>query len=299
MKTAFEIEWQAPPANIVANVAAKGRRLTTLFNQNDRDAMVWHRWDGPAGQPHLILLHGGWGSWTHWIKCIPALAAHTTVLAADIPGMGDSDEIGHPDTIDPVAPLIASGISDLLENDERYDIAGFSFGGVAAAHVAALHGERCRSFTAVGAAGFGPLHNAVAGIKLPDPRLEDDEINAIHARNLNILMLARESSIDPLAVHIHRTNIERGRLRSRRISMSSTLVDILPNIEARIGGIWGALDITGNGEATIEKRREILRACQPGCPFDIIENAGHWIMYEAPDAFLDAFIRHLDHHAAA
>ena len=291
MKTAFYINWHASPINIVTSIASAGECVTTTTNQ--RNHMVWHHWNGPSNCLPLILLHGGWGSWTHWIKCVPYLATRTRVFAADIPGMGDSADIDRHANIEILARLIATGIEDLLSDGERYDIAGFSFGGIAAAHVASLHKERCNSFTAVGAAGFGSLHRAVAGIQLPAPNLTDEEINVIHTNNLKYLMLAHERSIDPLAVHIHRTNIERGRFRSRRISMSKALIEILPSIKAKIGGIWGALDSTGNGIANIKKRRDIFRALRPNCPFDIIEECGHWVMYEKPESFINTFNDHL------
>lgn len=296
---AFDIDWSADPQSVVAAVAAKGERLETPCGD---ETMVWHRWAGPdnssAGKPPVVLFHGGWGSWTHWIKAIPALAARTTVLAGDIPGMGDSASIGRPTTIDPLVPVIAAGIDDLLGAEAPFDIAGFSFGGVAGAHTAAHFAERCRSYTAVGAAGFGPLHYIVQGIQVPDPRLPDSEIDAVHRNNLKLLMLAHEASIDPLAVHIHRTNIERGRLRSRRISVSAALIEALPRIRARIGGIWGDLDITGGGMQDIEERRELFRQRQPDCLFDIIPGAGHWVMYEAPEKFVATFLRHLGHYDA-
>ena len=292
METAFTIDWRAPPTDVIVSVATMGKRLTTMLDH--RNFMGWHRWGGPSERLPLILLHGGWGSWTHWIKCIPALVTRTVVFAADIPGMGDSDQIGRADTVEAIAPFISAGIEDLLDEGERYDIAGFSFGGGVAAHVAALQGERCNSFTAVGAAGFGSLHHIVDGIQVPDTSLTDTEINAIHAINLKLLMLAREQSIDPLAIHIHRANIERGRLRSRRISLSNALIDILPNIKSKIGGIWGAQDTTGNGINNIKKRRDIFRTQQSDSPYDIIKNSGHWVMYERPASFLNAFNRHLD-----
>lgn len=299
---AFDIDWRAPPADVVKAVAARAERLETpISGQTPGAAMVWHRWAGPPGRLPLVLVHGGWGAWTHWIRVIPALAARTTVLACDLPGLGASGDIGRPDSIAPVAETLADGIEALLGPDghqgyRRYDIAGFSFGGVAAAHAAVHLGRRCRSFTAIGAAGFGPLHYIVGGIQMPDPRLADTEIDAIHRNNLKLLMLADDDAIDPLALHIHRDNISRGRLRSRRISVSNALIEALDRIESRIGGIWGALDITGDGISAIEKRRDIFRAHQPDCPFDIIAGGGHWIMYEKPDAFSAALTRHLDLH---
>ena len=290
---AFDIDWNADPRAVIAAVANHGERLETPCGDG---TMVWHRWSGPTDKPPLVLLHGGWGSWTHWIKAIPALAARTTVLAGDIPGMGDSAAIGRPLTIDPLVPVIAAGINELLGPNAPFDIAGFSFGGVASAHTAAHFTTRCRSFTAVGAAGFGPLHYIVQGIQVPDPRLADAEIDAVHRNNLKLLMLAHEASIDPLAVHIHRANIERGRLRSRRISVSDALIQALPRIQARIGGIWGDLDITGGGIEDIHERRDLFRTQQPDCLFDIIAGAGHWVMYEAPEKFVATFVQHLGHY---
>lgn len=106
-------------------------------------------------------------------------------------------------------------------------------------------------------------------------------------------MLANDASIDPLALHIHRKNVERGRMRSRRISTANATVTILPEIEGRIGGIWGARDSTGGGVKAIEERRTLFRAQQPDCLFDIIDGAGHWVMYETPQTFDDTLLRHL------
>ncbi|MEK9754174.1 MAG: alpha/beta hydrolase [Rhodospirillaceae bacterium] len=298
--TAFPVDWLATPKDVIATVAARAERLETpIPGAKPGATMVWHRWPGPDDGPPLVLVHGGWGSWTHWIKTVPVMAARSSVLACDLPGLGQSGGIGRPETILPVAEALAIGIETLIGPERRYDIAGFSFGGIAAAHAAALYGRRCRSFTAVGAAGFGDLHYIVGGIQVPDPRLAKAEIDAVHRSNLKILMLATDAAIDPLAIHIHRDNISRGRFRSRRISVSNGLVEALPRIEGRIGGIWGALDITGNGLEAIEARRDIFHRHQPDSPFDIIDGGGHWVMYETPDAFNATLARHLAAHQAA
>ena len=46
--------------------------------------MVWRSWG--SGRP-ILLLHGGAGSWRHWIRTLPALS-HRRVLAPDTPGLG-------------------------------------------------------------------------------------------------------------------------------------------------------------------------------------------------------------------
>ncbi|MEK9722793.1 MAG: alpha/beta hydrolase [Rhodospirillaceae bacterium] len=292
----WDIDWSAAPADVVAGIAARGRRLETPCGGG---AMVWHRWDGLADgsdRAPVVLLHGGWGSWTHWIRTVPHLAAQRTVIAADLPGMGDSADAPEPHTADSLSTIVADGIDALLPDGAPFHAVGFSFGGVMGTWAAARYGRRCRSMTLVGAAGFGRLHVAVTGITIPDPTLPDTEIDAVHRRNLGLLMLHDEARIDPLAVHIHRANIARGRVRSRRISVSEGVIDVLPKVAAPLGGIWGEADATGGGRAAIEARRDILRDCQPDCLFDIIDGAGHWIMYEAPERFAAILDRHLGHH---
>jgi len=299
---AFDVDWHARPEDVVRTVRDRAERLETPLAGGG--VMVWHRWPKePNNRPEdalpLVLVHGGWGSWTHWLRNVPVLAARSTVLACDLPGLGESDAIGRPETITPVAEAVAAGIESLLDANTRFDIAGFSFGGIASSHAAVIAGERCRSFTAIGAAGFGDLHYIVGGIQVPDPRLTDAEIDAVHRNNLKILMLAEDAAIDPLAVHVHRQNISAGRFRSRRISVSNGLVEALPDMQCAIGGIWGDLDVTGNGLAAIEQRRDIFRQHRPDSPFDIISGGGHWIMYEKPEAFEAALIGQLDAHGAA
>ena len=56
--------------------------------------MVWHEWGRECldqGASTLVLLHGGSGSWMHWIRNIaPLVADGFHVLAVDLPGFGDS-----------------------------------------------------------------------------------------------------------------------------------------------------------------------------------------------------------------
>ena len=289
------------PEAVVAELAAQAERLHTPCGDG---TMVWHRWPGPAtpaaGRPPLVLLHGGFGSWTHWLRVIPALAARGPVLAADMPGKGDSADAPRPHTADGLAEIMADGLSRLLPGERAcYDLVGFSFGGTLGARVARMDGRRCRTFVAVGASGFGGLHHLVDGIVLPAPDLPLAETEAIHRGNLKILMLADEANIDDLALYIHRLNVARSRVRSRAISKTTALVDALADIRARIAGIWGERDATGSGRAAIEDRREIFRRHQPTAPFHIIPGAGHWVMYEAPEAFVAALVDILEEPAEA
>jgi len=284
------IDWTAPAAKIVKAVAGEASREETACGSGK---MVWHCWKGPPDQTPLVFLHGGWGSWTHWIKVILPLASKRTIYVADLPGMGDSADAPKPHTSESLSNIIADGVEVLLSKDQEYHAICFSFGGVLGAWMAVRHGQRCRSLTLVGAAGFGGLHFVVEGIRIPDRTLSDLEIDLVHHENLKLLMFSDVDRIDALALYVHRHNIARGRVRSRRISLSEGLIEALPNIKSSIGGIWGSDDATGGGSKDILSREGIIRSYQPNCKFDIIEGAGHWVMYEAADQFCEILETHL------
>jgi pimeloyl-ACP methyl ester carboxylesterase len=68
-------------AAIIAGIEATARKERTPCGDG---TIVWRVWG--AGEP-LLLLHGGSGSWTHWIRNIPELAQRFEVWVPDIPGL--------------------------------------------------------------------------------------------------------------------------------------------------------------------------------------------------------------------
>lgn len=130
-------------------IAASGARIETTGRAG---GVAWHVWgNGPA----LVLLHGGSGSWNHWIHTIPAFANGCRVLAADTPGIGDSPTPSEPHTIEGVAEIVSEGIDELVPDETRFDLVGFSFGGLVGGQVALLQPHRVRSLTIVGSPPFG------------------------------------------------------------------------------------------------------------------------------------------------
>jgi pimeloyl-ACP methyl ester carboxylesterase len=113
--------------------------------------MVWRVWG--RGDP-LILLHGGSGSWTHWIRTIPTLSRHYELWVPDIPGLGSSAMPPKPWVPASIAGVAAAGVWELLPA-ARLRIAGFSFGGHIATLLAARLAERVRCLTLIGVAALG------------------------------------------------------------------------------------------------------------------------------------------------
>ena len=73
--------------------------------------MVWRVW---GGGPPLVLLHGGTGSWMHWIRNIEELARDFTVVAPDIPGSGESASPEVPISADRIGATMAGGLAAII-----------------------------------------------------------------------------------------------------------------------------------------------------------------------------------------
>ncbi|MFL5268166.1 MAG: alpha/beta fold hydrolase [Stellaceae bacterium] len=260
----------------VKGVASEAERLETPCGDGP---MVWRVW---GSGPPLVLLHGGYGSWTHWIRNVLALSRVFTVAAPDLPGLGESATPPEPHTAESLAQIIVDGLQTMFPKQEPLHIAGFSFGGVLGGHVTAQLGERVKGFTVVGSNGLGLIRQPTALKRVPEGATED-EILAVARHNLGALMIADPAKIDELAVYIQSRNAPRGRVKSRQFSRADTLARALPLIKARLDGIWGARDATAHPH--LDDRARALRAVQPSARFEVIAGAGHWVQYEAADRF--------------
>jgi 2-hydroxy-6-oxonona-2,4-dienedioate hydrolase len=261
---------------IVEGVAAEAQRIETPCGDG---GMVWRIW---GSGPPLVLFHGGYGSWTHWIRNVLVLAREFTVIAPDLPGLGESATPPEPHTAEGLAAILVEGLDIVLPKDVAPHIAGFSFGGVLGGHVAAQLGDRLRALTIVGSNGLGLVRQPTTLERVPAGAPVAEAL-AIHRHNLGVLMIADPSKIDELAVYIQSQNAPRGRVRSRRFSRTDTLARALPLVKARLDGIWGERDATARSH--LEERARVVRSFQPGARFEVIAGAGHWAQYEAADRF--------------
>ncbi len=184
------------PATLLARMERASRRIETPCGHGH---MVWRSW-GEGARPPLVLLHGGYGSWRHWVRTIPAFAIDRQVIAPDLPGLGNSalpDSDGSPEAI---AAIVRDGLRTVLPQRERYDMAGFSFGGMIAGNVAAIDGEHLRTLTLVGPGGLGGSPSSVQLVRVV--LLSGEARRAAHRINLERLMFADPSRIDALALAI-------------------------------------------------------------------------------------------------
>lgn len=263
------------PRSHVAWIESLGAREVTEVACGE---MVWRVWG--AGPP-LVLLHGASGSWTHWIRNVLPLAAHHRVLAADMPGYGDSDAPPEPHTADALADLVVAGIEQLLPAPTVFDLAGFSMGAIIGGLVAARLGARVRRFVLLGPGGLGLVPAPVRTLLRLEPGMDGETVRHVHRQNLLTLMLARPDSADELAVTLQIDNVARSRFRSGTIPVSDVLLRALPAVRAHLAGIWGGRDAF-TGHHLAESRR-VLATADPTLDAAVIEPAGHWVNYEAAD----------------
>ncbi|HMK69206.1 MAG TPA: alpha/beta fold hydrolase [Stellaceae bacterium] len=270
------------PAAAVAALEARAKVVRTPCGSG---SMLWHIWG--RGAP-LVLLHGGYGSWTHWFRNVEPLAERYRLLVADLPGLGDSDMPPEPYSAASIAEIVSAGLASLLGAGEEFDLAGFSFGGLIGGHIAASVGARMRRLVLVGSGGLGVPRRATIELvnwrERPDPAAQ----RAAHRENLALLMFADPRNIDELAIYLQTRNAERARTRSRPLSRAATLLTALPYAKARLHGIWGEGDITARG--ALDEHRRLLRSFQQGASLAAIPGAGHWVQYEAPESFLTALL---------
>ncbi len=267
------------PEQRVAQLAARGQRIEQPMAGGG--SLVWHTWG--RGTP-IVLLHGGHGSWTHWLRNIETLAANHQVWAADLPGFGDSDRFDGGEDADTLWPAVDTGLRSLIVPDGgKAHLVGFSFGSMVAGFLAARVPQRVASITLAGAAAIfatvEPPPGLVSWRRLTDP----DEQRAAHRQNLRALMLANDSSIDELAMYLQMTNTPRDRMPQRRLALSNVQTELQHDWQCPVKVIIGRGDVL-YGERKLARIGEVLSHCDLHA-VDIIDGAGHWVQFEDAERF--------------
>lgn len=249
----------------VRRVAHRGRRVC---------------WRGFGAGAPLVLLHGGHGSWLHWVRNIEPLAARYRVWVPDMPGYGESDDLdadAHaPERLELLIDAMIATLAQLVDAGTAVGVAGFSFGGLVAASMAA-RGSGIDRLALIGPGGHGlPRRQKLA---LVDWRLPDPAGRAAALRhNLGALMLHGDEHADALAMAVHTRSCEATRFRSRALSRTSGLHAALDAAALPVLALWGEHDITGDPQA-------IGRSLTQGHPerrWHVEPGAGHWLQYERP-----------------
>lgn len=228
------------------------------------------------GKP-LVLLHGGHGSWLHWILNVEALAQEHRVYVPDMPGFNDSTDL--PDSAVPglegLSDALQEGLAVLLEPIQELNLAGFSFGGLVAAHLVTQLSAVSR-LVLLGPAGHGLQRRQTEA--LVDWRKQPDASSRRLAlrQNLGSFMLHSQASISPLALDIHEQSCVHTRFKSKAISRAGNLPELLQQIDVPMLMLWGQHDVTAYPDQVAETLQQ-SRANRDWC---LISDAGHWVQFE-------------------
>ncbi|MET0540325.1 MAG: alpha/beta fold hydrolase [Variovorax sp.] len=239
----------------------------------------WRRFGKDASQPPLVLLHGGHGSWMHWLRNVEALSAARSVWVPDMPGFAESDTPPAPASgeaaIDPLLEALGGTLDALIGPDTPICLGGFSFGGLTAAKFAVRRGAVERLFL-IGSGGHATLRRLSIEMinwkKSPDREAE----RAALQHNLGALML-RNQAFDALAFEIHDISCHGTRFRSKDVSLSGGLQAALDALPCPQLLVWGEFDVTADPRPVVSS----LVVGHPNREGVVIDGAGHWTQYEA------------------
>jgi 2-hydroxy-6-oxonona-2,4-dienedioate hydrolase len=246
---------------------------------------VWHVWGARSGQlsmcdaEHpLVLLHGGSGSWTHWVRNVEHIAQYRPVWALDLPGFGDSTLPEGVSDADDLVPYIADILIQTFKG-HAVDVMGFSFGGMTGGLLAAQRPALIRELVLIGVPGLGLFGRALP-MRGMQPNMDENAQRAVHRHNLNVMMLKHAESVTEEVIDLQQANVARDRMRRRRIARTDILVQLQTRWACPVHGVWGGEDALYKD--TLMQVPNVLNCLKS---FTVVPDAGHWVMFEQPEAF--------------
>lgn len=271
----------------VQRLAALATRRTTPCGEGE---LVWHVWgQARPGVRPLVLLHGGSGSWTHWVRNIDALvSAGHQLWVPDLPGFGDSAPSPTGGDADGLVQPLHDGLQALL-GGHPCDLVGFSFGGMTAGLLLAAHPGLAARLVLVGAPAMGVVPQRQFELKAWRHLPSGQEQLDIHRYNLAALMLHDTRLIEGLALQTHVANVLRDRMPRRRLAHTDILARSLPQVACPVHAIYGQHDALY--KSWIHQLEDAYVQTAPDFRgMTLVADAGHWVQFERPQAFHAALL---------
>ncbi|HKI74966.1 MAG TPA: alpha/beta hydrolase [Pseudomonadales bacterium] len=265
---------------LVRRVAAGAEVVNTPCAEGEMKFRRWNRGGGDI----VVLLHGGSGSWTHWIANIEPLSAQFDVVAMDLPGLGESAALPEGYSAADAARWTAEGLRRVI-GDARFHLVCFSWGCTVGATLAPGFGDKVRSMMLTGPAALGDIlrRPQMQPLLRRNRGMTEAQIFETNRENLARLMIHDRQRIDDLAVWLQTENTNRSRFNSPQFARSSLVLDGLRQVSAPLYVVYGEFDAPAYPNFEIREQR--LREVRPDLTFEIIDGGGHWVQYELADVF--------------
>jgi 2-hydroxy-6-oxonona-2,4-dienedioate hydrolase len=242
--------------------------------------------------PLLVLIHGGRGSWNHWIRNIPALSRSYTVLALDLPGFGASLNVPRELPYDDYVGLIARAVRSMTAGAE-FRLAGFSFGGQISAALAAgpLRSRVLRASLLAPSGWGGDGQNARTSRKTLKGVTDEAGRLEVLRFNLAATQIADAAKVTDETVALQDYNIGSARYNSVIGGSTPNLLGNLARITCPLQIMLGTRDVLQ--APSVEWRIEQMKKAAPHAQVVRLEGAGHWAQYEVPEAYDAALLEFL------
>jgi len=243
------------------------------YAETEREKIYYTQTSGPAGGPHVVLIHGAGGNRLHWPGELRRLPS-ATVYTLDLPGHGRSEGRGYEHIADYARAV--RGFLDAV-GIERAVVAGHSMGGAIAMTLALDHASCIAGLILIG-----------TGARL---RVAPEILEMIRTDFAGSVDLISRFAWSPQAPP---DLVEIGRKSLQETDPGVVLGDFIAcdcfDVMDQLGSIAApTLLVTGsNDQMTPVKYARFLAESIPGADAVILDGAGHMVMLEQPEAVGDA-----------
>ena len=270
-----------PPELLIARLtkASRVERIACEFG-----ALQFRYWAGPKDGETLLLVHGGSGSWLHWVANIEALTQHYQVWAVDLPGLGASDALPAGYTAEDAVAALVAGCRG-LKSLQQYHLVAFSWGCAVSSQAALQLGDAVKSLTLIGPASIGDVSRkgGMKPLQRRLPGMSAADLAALHRSNLHHLMISDPAKIDALALKVQVLNTAQARFNSPKFAKNRMVLDAVRQLQQPVQVIYGDQD--GPALPDVASKSALFFAENPLVHFELVANCGHWLAFEQPESF--------------
>jgi 2-hydroxy-6-oxonona-2,4-dienedioate hydrolase len=233
----------------------------------------------------LVLIHGGHGNWLHWIRNIETLSRDRRIYVVDLPGYGDSDDPPELDaSVQIIAGFVITALDTLFARSQMIDLAGFSYGGLVSAYIAAQRGA-VRRLALLGSPGSEtPARRTGEMQRWRNADAAGQE--AALRNNLLAHMMYAPKNVDALAFRAYADGVRAARFRGRGMAHGVPLNTILTPYHNPVLFLYGEHDVICQPEQA--KVNLSNAAARRECR--LIAGSGHWVALEGADDVNDALV---------